>query len=157
MNARARKLRKQYGASLNSPLEAPTLFLDRNLGKKIIPTRLRSEGVNVEVHDDHFATNAPDEEWIASVARRGWVAVTKDRNILYRTHELNSIKESSARVVVIRMKNATGPANAELLSRSMTRIARFVAVTPAPFVAAITSHGALRKMWPRDVEKEGDA
>ena len=96
MNARARKSKKRYGASLKPPPETPTLFLDRNLGKNIISARLRSEGVNVEVHDDHFAIDAPDEEWIGSVARRGWVAATKDRNILYRTHEIESIRESAA-------------------------------------------------------------
>ena len=156
MNARARKSRKRYGASLKPPPETPTLFLDRNLGKNIISARLRSEGVNVEVHDDHFAIDAPDEEWIRSVARRGWVAATKDRNILYRTHEIESIRENAARVIVIRMKNATGPAIAEMLCASMPRIARFVAATPAPFVASITSNGTLRKIWPRDVEDEED-
>ena len=101
--------------------------------------------------------DAPDEEWIRSVARRGWVAATKDRNILYRTHEIESIKENAARVIVIRMKNATGPAIAEMLCGSMPRIARFVAATPAPFVASITSNGALRKIWPRDAGHEEDA
>ena len=135
---------------MKPPPELPTLFLDRNLGKNIVSERLRAEGVDIEVHDDHFAIDAPDEEWIGSVARRGWVAVTRDRNIRYRTHEMNSIRENAARVIVIRMKAATGEAIAEVLCRSMSRIARFVTATPAPFVVAITSNGALRQIWPRD-------
>ena len=102
------------------------------------------------MHDDHFAIDAPDEEWIRSVAGRGWIAVTKDRNIRYRTHEMNSIRDSAARVIVIRMKAATGEAIAEVRCRSMPRIARFVAATPAPFVVALTSNGALRQIWPPD-------
>ena len=74
-----------------------------------------------------------------------------------RTHEIESIRENAARVIVIRMKNATGPAIAEMLCGSMPRITRFVATTPAPFVAAITSNGALRKIWPRDAGHEEDA
>jgi len=135
---------------LKPPPELPTLFLDRNLGKNIVSARLRTEGVAVEVHDDHFAIDAPDEEWIRSVARRGWIAVTRDRNIRYRTHEMNSIRDSAARVIVIRMKAATGEAIAEVLCRSMPRIARFVAATPAPFVVALTSNRALRQIWPPD-------
>ena len=50
-----------------------------------------------------FRGFAPDEEWIRSVAGRGWIAVTRDRNIRYRTHEMNSIRDSAARVIVIRM------------------------------------------------------
>ena len=133
---------------MKPPPELPTLFLDRNLGKNIVSARLRAEGVDIEVHDDHFAIDAPDEEWIGSVARRGWVAVTRDRNIRYRTHEMNSIRENAARVIVIRMKAATGEAIAGVLCRSVSRIARFVAATPAPFVVAITSNGALRQIWP---------
>ncbi len=135
---------------MKPPPELPTLFLDRNLGKNIVSARLRTEGVAVEVHDDHFAIDAPDEEWIRSVARRGWIAVTRDRNIRYRTHEMNSIRDSAARVIVIRMKAATGEAIAEVLCRSMPRIARFVAATPAPFVVALTSNRALRQIWPPD-------
>ena len=135
---------------MKPPPELPTLFLDRNLGKRIVSARLRAEGVDVEVHDDHFAIDAPDEEWIRSVARRGWVAVTRDRNIRYRTHEMNSIRENTARVIVIRMKDATGEAIAEVLWRSRSRIARFVATTPAPFVVAITSNGTLQLIWPRN-------
>ena len=70
---------------------------------------------------------------------------------------IESIRENAARVIVIRMKNATGPAIAEMLCGSMPRIARFVAATPAPFVASITSNGALRKIWPRDAGHEEDA
>ena len=82
---------------MKPPPELPTLFLDRNLGKNIVSARLRAEDVAVEVHDDHFAIDAPDEEWIRSVAGRGWIAVIRDRNIRYRTHEMNSIRDSAAR------------------------------------------------------------
>ena len=110
--------------------------------------------MGVEVHDDHFAIDAPDEEWIGSVAERGWVAVTKDRNIRYRTHELNSIRRSGARVIVVRMKNATGPTIAELHLRAMPRIARFIAATPGPFVVALPKSGPLRLVWALDVDDE---
>jgi len=139
---------------LKPPPELPTLFLDRNLGKNIVSARLRAEGVDVEVHDDHFAIDAPDEEWISAVSRRGWVAVTRDRNIRYRTHEMNSIQNSAARVIVIRMKTATGEMIAEVLSRSMAGIARFAAATPAPFMVAVTSNGALWQIWPRDAPRD---
>lgn len=139
-----KKSRKRSGASSRPRPETPVFFLDRNLGKHTIATRLRREGVRVEVHDDHLPPDAPDREWIELVGRKGWVAVTRDKNIRYRTAEINAIRKHSARVVVIRMKHATGPQMAELLVKERHRIARFVAKTKAPFVAGISRDSPVR-------------
>ena len=86
-----RKSKKRCGASSKPPPE-PTLFLDRNLGKHIIARQLRDAGIAVEVHDDHLPQDAPAEDWIALVGRKGWVAITKDKNVRYRVAELESIR-----------------------------------------------------------------
>ena len=100
--------------------------------------------MKVEAHDEHLPPDAPDEDWIALVGRMGWVALTKDKNIRYRTAELDSIMRNAARVIVIRARNATGSDIAELLVKGRHRIARFAARTPAPFVAAIDRSGMVR-------------
>ena len=97
--------------------------------------------MSVEVHDDHLPANAPDEDWIALVAEKGWVALTKDKNILHRCSEIESIREHKAKVLVIRAKNTTGEDIANLLLDSMNRIRRFVNKTNAPFVAGIIRSG----------------
>lgn len=104
-----KKSKKRSGMSSRPQPEEPTLFLDRNLGRGIVANRLRSETINVEIHDDHLPNNAPDEKWIALVERRDWVAVAKNKKIRCRPHELEAIRKHSARIIVIRMKNATGP------------------------------------------------
>ncbi len=141
MSGNVRKSKKRSGASSAPPLEEPTLFLDRNLGKHVIADRLRSEGMKVELHDDHLPPTAPDERWLALVGRKGWVAITKDKNIRYRSAELAAVRKHSARVIVVRMKNATGCDIAELLVKGRRRIARFAANTPPPFVAGILGSG----------------
>ena len=138
-----RKSKKRSGAS-SKPQPEPTLFLDRNLGRHIIADRLRAEGMTVELHDDHLPLDAPDEDWIALVGRMSWVAVTKDRNVRYRAAKLEAIRRHSARVTVIRVKNATGPDIAELLVEGRRRIARFTAKTPSPFVAGIHGSGMVK-------------
>ena len=138
-----RKSKKRSGASCG-PQPEPTLFVDRNLGRHIIADRLRAEGMTVEVHDDHLPQDAPDEDWIALVGAKGWVAITKDRNVRYRAAELNAIRQHSARVIVIRMKSATGLDHAALLVKGRRRIARFAAKTPPPFVAGIFRSGAVK-------------
>ena len=64
-----RRSKKRSGVSSKPPPDEPTLFLDRSLGKHIIADRLRSEGIKVEVHDDHLPADAPDEDWLALVGR----------------------------------------------------------------------------------------
>ena len=43
-------------------------FIDRSLGKRQVAAALSSSGVYVEVHDEHFATDALDTEWLPEVA-----------------------------------------------------------------------------------------
>ena len=144
MSVQRKKSKRQSGANFKSPPEEITLFLHRNLGKHIIAMHLLSQEIEVEVHDDHLPQDAPDEAWIALVGRMRWVAITKDKNILYRKSELDSIKQHAARVIVIRMKNATGPEIAKLLAAAKGQIARFVAKTSAPFVAGIYKSKTIR-------------
>ena len=144
MSVKKRKSKKRSDVSSSWQREEPILFLDRNLGKHIIADRLRSAGMKVEAHDNHLPPDAPDEDWLALVGRMGWVALTKDKNIRYRTAELESIRRNAARIIVIRAKNATGSDIAELLVKGRRRIARFVAKTVAPFVAAIDGRSRIR-------------
>lgn len=78
----------------------------------------------------------------------GWVAITKDRNVRYRAAEIAAIKEHAARVIVIRMKDATGPDIADLLAAATPKIKRFVAETPPPFVTGLNKSKAIRVIWP---------
>ena len=91
-----RKSKKQSGVRSTWQREEPTLFLDRDLGRHTIADLLRSEGMRVEVHDDHLQPDVPDEEWIALVGGMGWVALTKDKHLRYRTAEIQSVVRHKA-------------------------------------------------------------
>lgn len=138
------KSKKRSDAKSPSRPEQPTIFLDRNLGKHIISRELRNEGISVVVHDDLLDAQASDETWIELVGREGWVAVTRDKNIRYRKAEIDAVRKHGARIVVVRMKDASGPAMAQLLVSNIHKIAKFTADTPAPFVARINKRGELK-------------
>jgi hypothetical protein len=59
-----------------------TFFTDRDLGKKF-PAFLSAAGLKVERHQDHFADDASDEEWLEAIGKKGWVAVTHNLRIRY--------------------------------------------------------------------------
>ncbi|WP_437796354.1 hypothetical protein [Sorangium sp. So ce693] len=53
-----------------------TYFVDRSLGRGLVVEALRAAKL---AHDDHFAQNTPDAEWLVEIGRRGWVVLTKDK------------------------------------------------------------------------------
>lgn len=125
------------------PRDEIVYFLDRNFGTKVIASRLRDAGFKVEIHDDHLVQTAPDEEWIAFVANKHWVALTKDKNIRYRAAEISSVREANARLLVIRAKNTTGKDIADILIQNRSKIETFIKRTEAPFVAGVDRNGKL--------------
>lgn len=58
-------------------------FTDRDLGKRF-PEILKSSGLTVERHADHFSDTTPDETWLEVVGKRGWIALTHDHRIRYK-------------------------------------------------------------------------
>lgn len=143
MSASKRRSKKRSVANSKQPPKPRAFYLDRNLGKHLICDALRQADHAVEIHDDHLPIDAPDEQWIKLVGERGWIALTKDKNIRYRYAELESIKVHGARVVVIRAKNVTGADLAILLVRYYQKIQTFAARHSAPFVAGLDRNGAL--------------
>ena len=99
----------------------------------------------MEVHDDHLAIDAPDEDWIALAGDKDWIAITEDKNIRYRSGELLAIQENLARVIVLRAKRTTGVDKADLLIKYAERIQDFARKNDAPFVAGIDRNGRITK------------
>lgn len=87
--------------------DRPTFYVDRCLGKAVA-NALRVAGANVQVHDDHFAQAAQDEDWIPRVAAQGWVILTKDKNIRRRPSEREALLMSSARIFTLSSGNMRG-------------------------------------------------
>ena len=53
--------KKPSDASLRSPPESLIFFIDRSLGRKVVPGALRTAGEEVRIHDDYFPQDAKDE------------------------------------------------------------------------------------------------
>ena len=70
-----------------------TYFVDRDLGRHILPDELEAAGLTVERHIDHFAQDAADELWLPEVAKRGWVILTGDKHLLRRPLEVAAITD----------------------------------------------------------------
>lgn len=98
-------------------------FADRNLGVKIFPAILRAEGITVHVHQDHFAQDAADVDWMPEVARRGWPIISPDIRISRDRLEVEAIMTSGAAVFCLAGGHLTGEEKARNFLRCLPQIA----------------------------------
>ena len=93
--------KKQSTLNLPSPPEPLVFFVDRSLGRRVIPNALRDAGARVELHDDHFSQDARDQVWLAEAGKRDWVVLTKDKHLRYRAVETNALMSAKVRAFVL--------------------------------------------------------
>jgi len=111
-------------------LQPLTFFIDRALGERDVAQALRNAGALVEVHSNHFAPNEQDAVWLAAVAGKGWIILTKDQKIRYRILEQVAIAESNAQVFTFSSGATGGQEMAEAFEKALGAMGRFVTGNP---------------------------
>jgi hypothetical protein len=110
-------------------------FTDRDLGT-LFPDILRRAGLAVERHRDHFPPDCPDEDWLAEIGRRQWVALTHDARIRYKPNELAAVMRHRVRLLVI-VGKAPFPVLAASFVATRGPIETFLEGAPAPVIAKV--------------------
>jgi hypothetical protein len=110
-------------------------FTDRDLGTAF-PEILRRAGFAVERHRDHFAPECPDEDWLAEVGRRDWIALTHNARIRYTPNELAAVIRHRVRLLVI-VGKAPFPVLAASFVATSKRIEAFLEGVSPPIIAKV--------------------
>jgi hypothetical protein len=110
-------------------------FTDRDLGKQF-PAILAASGFKVERHDEHFDPGTPDEEWLAGIGRRGWVAITHDKRIRHKPNELAAILAHRVALLVV-VGRAPFPDLARSFVATRGPIERFTRSHSPPYIAKV--------------------
>ena len=110
-------------------------FTDRDLGKRF-PEILKSGGLTVERHADHFAHDTPDETWLEAVGKRGWIALTHDRRIRYKPNERDAVMRRGVALLVI-VGAAPFPDLAREFMTSIPAVQHFLRRHRPPFIAKV--------------------
>jgi len=127
---------------------APTFFVDRGLGRRLVPEVFSAAGFEVVLMADLYPGGADqtvsDDTWIADVSELGWVALTKDTAIV-RHHE-DALRRSTLRVFALSNANIAGK---EMAERYRTNLHRIVQRTrkPGPYVDVVHKD-RLERRWP---------
>ncbi len=141
MAAKRGKSKKASGASSKPPDDDLVFFLDRCLGRIVVAEALRAAGNRVEVHDDHFDQDAPDEEWLPKVGAKKWVLLTRDKYIQRNPLEVQQLLKGGVAAFVLRGGSLSGEAMARAFLAALTTIRRLVAKYGGPMVAAVSPGG----------------
>ncbi|HEX6810095.1 MAG TPA: hypothetical protein VF384_00605 [Planctomycetota bacterium] len=126
------------------PLPDLVLFLDECLGSTDVFDALQAAGFRVELFHQHFAAATPDEEWLAEVGQRGWVALTKDQRIRRRQAEFHALLAANVAACVLTSGNLTGPAMGRAFVLAYPRMQKLLRDYSPPFVAAVDAAGKVR-------------
>ena len=110
-------------------------FTDRDLGH-LFPEILKGAGFTVERHRDHFAPECPDEDWLAEVGKREWVALTHDARIRYKPNELAAVIRHRLRLLVI-VGKAPFPVLASSFVAMRSRVEAFLENSRPPVIAKV--------------------
>lgn len=145
MGANERKSRKPSAANFNSPPERLVFFIDRSLGRKVISMALRDAGEEVLVHDEHFPQGAKDEIWLTEAGKKGWIILTKDKNIRYHGNEIQALLAANARAFILSStKDLTGEEMGRIFLKALPAIKRHCNKKSPPFIALVDKGGNVR-------------
>jgi len=120
---------------LSGPRDLIVFFTDRDLGTRF-PEILSAGGLEVRRHRDHFAHDCPDEVWLETVGKNGWIAVSHDTRIRYKPNELAAVVQHNVRLLVV-IGKAPLPQLAKHFVATKPKIYEFVAGHTAPWIAKV--------------------
>lgn len=114
-------------------------WVDRCLGGTIVPDALRTAGVAVKVYGDLYDDpRVADVDWIPEVTARGWVILTKDKQIRRSPVEVAALRRAKACCVCLSSKNMRGDEQAACLVDHWKTIDSLVASKRAPLIVMVT-------------------
>ena len=140
--------------SLNKPPESGlprwVFFVDRSLGRMAVPDALRQAGETVVVHDERFAQNAPDEEWLAQAGAEGWIVLSADKRIRYRQNESGALRSAGVRAFILTAKSALkGAQMGEAFVSALPHIKQCALKHEGALIAHVWRDGRVQVVFPK--------
>jgi hypothetical protein len=118
----------------------PQFFIDRSLGRIVVPKLLREAGLQVITLAEHYGMprdqDIADVDWIEECSRNEWVALMKDARIRRRPAEKQAVISHSTRCFCLARADLT---SAEMARRYIVNLVKIRAacVEPGPYIYAV--------------------
>lgn len=128
----------------------PEFYVDRSLGQVGIPHVLRELGLVVHTEREIFGevpAGVADEEWLERAGVEGWIVLTKDTRIRYRSAELEQLVLHRVKAFVMASGSLSLQEQSLRIVRTVHRILQACRKT-GPFVYVIHAQ-TIERVWPR--------
>lgn len=128
----------------------PEFFVDRSLGRRVVPETIRGLGYVVHTMVSVFGDRelfVADVEWLEHAGRAGWVVLTKDENIRRAADELDMVNRFRVRVFALKKKRLRGREQALRFTNNMERIVRCCDREDGPYIYGVYED-RIRRLWP---------
>ena len=118
----------------------PQFFVDRSLGRIVVPKLLREAGLQVITLAEHYGMprdqDVADVEWIEECSRNHWIALMKDARIRRRPAEKEAVSRHSVRCFCLARADLT---SAEMARRYISNMGKILAACTerGPYVYAV--------------------
>jgi PIN like domain len=83
---------------------------------------------------------------LPAVAAAGWVFLTQDARIRYRSAEANALREAELRTFVFVTANLSTERTVEILEKARRLIERVAANEDAPFIYRVGKDGSVKRV-----------
>lgn len=134
----------------------PEFFVDRSLGRKLLPDALRDAGYIVHTMWSVYGPGADqqitDVQWVIEGAGKEWVLLTKDAKMRHRSAERAAIEDAGARVFLLTNQQLVASDQNAIFLHNIHRIIR-LAHKPGPYVYGIY-RDRVERLWPRRQGRE---
>jgi hypothetical protein len=132
-------------------MDGPEFFIDRSLGRRVVPGALRADGVTVhtmaDVYGEQMGQRLTDETWLLDVGQRGWVVLMKDDAIRRRPAEREALIAGGVRAFCLTNAQLRGEQQARRLVSNLERIVA-EARRPGPYIYGV-HEGRIERLWPK--------
>lgn len=95
----------------------------------------------MEIHSDHFPDDATDELWLTECGRKGWVVLTKDKQIRYNELERQALLSAGVASFILISGNLTGSDEAMAYVKALPKMAGYLSNQKKPFIAKVDKSG----------------
>ncbi len=93
------------------------------------------------IHDDHFAPDEQDINWLKVAGKKSWIVLTKDSRIRYRALEKTALMNSGVAAFILTSADLNGKEMAEIFVKALPAISKTIRKYQKPFIAKITRNG----------------
>ncbi len=149
----SKQKRRSERKRASSSRKQPDVFIDRSLGGRKVPARLRTSYPDITfiAHDDIFDKDADDQIWLREAGRRRWIVLTKDEKIRRKPGEQRALVEAHARCFCLHPTTGMRAEEmADVLVRSLPRMLQVAESEKrrGGFVKIVDRRGRIRHLFP---------